>query len=230
MVYNRANPNAVKDIPNEIKRNVELERLRLESMAGPAFIIGNGESRLGFDLNRLLNKGKTFGCNALYRDYQPDFLIAVDNMMITEIIQCYNTTKSQELKDYLHKAFWPRHLPKEQQWHKTLPPMRGWASGSTSMLFAMETLSFKELYLIGHDIAGKQTLVNNVYAGSQNYAKKDDKETFYMNWVRQIVVLLEDFPDVNIIRVQNKEGFIPEEFNTYRNIKHITYAEFDRVL
>ena len=44
----------------------------------PAFIIGNGTSRLEFDLMSIKDAGTMFGCNALYRDYEPDFLICVD--------------------------------------------------------------------------------------------------------------------------------------------------------
>ena len=50
-----------------------------------AFIIGNGESRIGFDLYSLPQD--TYGCNALYRDYEPDYLIVVDQMMYKEILQ-----------------------------------------------------------------------------------------------------------------------------------------------
>ena len=35
-----------------------------------AYIIGNGESRIGFDLYSLPQD--TYGCNALYRDYEPE--------------------------------------------------------------------------------------------------------------------------------------------------------------
>ena len=49
------------------------------------FIIGNGESRQGIDLAELNQYGKTYGCNALYRDYTPDALIAVDHRMVHQI-------------------------------------------------------------------------------------------------------------------------------------------------
>ena len=49
------------------------------------FIIGNGESRRGIDLAELNQYGKTYGCNALYRDYTPDALIAVDHRMAHQI-------------------------------------------------------------------------------------------------------------------------------------------------
>ena len=51
------------------------------------FIIGNGESRKGFDLTSLRKYGKIYGCNALYRDFQPDVLISVDQRMIKEIME-----------------------------------------------------------------------------------------------------------------------------------------------
>jgi hypothetical protein len=49
------------------------------------FLLGNGESRLGFDLNTLRPHGKVYGCNAIYRDFIPDVLIAVDHGIMHEI-------------------------------------------------------------------------------------------------------------------------------------------------
>ena len=39
------------------------------------FCIGNGTSRQNFSLESLRDKGKIYGCNALYRDFKPDVLI-----------------------------------------------------------------------------------------------------------------------------------------------------------
>ena len=50
-----------------------------------AFIIGNGESRKDFDLNLLKGNGTIFGCNALYRDFMPHYLVAIDPRMKDEI-------------------------------------------------------------------------------------------------------------------------------------------------
>ena len=49
-----------------------------------AYIIGNGESRKGFDLYSLPQD--TYGCNALCRDYTPDFLFVIDQHMYKEVI------------------------------------------------------------------------------------------------------------------------------------------------
>ena len=52
-------------------------------MAKVAWIIGNGPSRKGIDLEEL--EGTTFGCNALYRDFTPDYLVSGDAGVIKEI-------------------------------------------------------------------------------------------------------------------------------------------------
>ncbi len=46
------------------------------------FIIGNGESRIGFDLEQLRDYGKIYGCNLLYKEFTPDVLIAIDERII----------------------------------------------------------------------------------------------------------------------------------------------------
>ena len=51
------------------------------------FCIGNGESRKDIDLSQFRPHGKIYGCNALYRDFTPDVLTAVDDGMMHEIYQ-----------------------------------------------------------------------------------------------------------------------------------------------
>lgn len=53
----------------------------------PAYVIGNGETRLSFDLNLLKGKGTIYGCNAIYRDYPDlcDYIMAVNDNMYQEI-------------------------------------------------------------------------------------------------------------------------------------------------
>jgi hypothetical protein len=51
----------------------------------PAVIIGNGVTRRGIDLERFRKIGPIFGCNAIYREFSPDFLIAFDEKISVEI-------------------------------------------------------------------------------------------------------------------------------------------------
>ena len=62
------------------------------------FALGNGESRKSINLNELREFGIIYGCNALYRDFQPDALVVVDPAMKTEI---WNTDYLLENKAYL---------------------------------------------------------------------------------------------------------------------------------
>jgi len=61
------------------------------------FCIGNGESRKGFDLEKLRPHGKIYGCNAIYRDFLPDVLTAVDHGIMHEI---YHAGVAQKIPCY----------------------------------------------------------------------------------------------------------------------------------
>ena len=49
------------------------------------FILGNGQSRLGLNLKKLKEYGKVYGCNAIYRDFEPDVLVGVDQGIMHEM-------------------------------------------------------------------------------------------------------------------------------------------------
>ena len=65
------------------------------------FCIGNGESRQGFDLEKLRPHGKIYGCNGLYRDFAPDVLCSVDGPMMHEVYQSgYADNNETWLRDW----------------------------------------------------------------------------------------------------------------------------------
>ena len=87
-----------------------------------AYIIGNGPSRKGLDLDTL--DGTTFGCNALYRDYKPDYLVSGDSTIIKEICESDYPVNNQcifpdfepvpkEYKDTILSGFDPKFTIKE---------------------------------------------------------------------------------------------------------------------
>ena len=61
------------------------------------FIIGNGESRKGFDLANLRQYGTIYGCNAIYREFMPDVITAVDHGIMHEI---YHAGVAQKIPCY----------------------------------------------------------------------------------------------------------------------------------
>ncbi len=54
-------------------------------MSEIAFVYGNGESRMGWDINQEFEGVTTWGCNAIYRDFTPDILVALDSRMNHEV-------------------------------------------------------------------------------------------------------------------------------------------------
>ena len=78
----------------KMSRQNKADRQKLKRV----FCIGNGESRQGFDLDKLKPFGKIYGCNAIYRDYMPDVLTAVDHGIMHEI---YHAGVAQKIPCYL---------------------------------------------------------------------------------------------------------------------------------
>ena len=68
-----------------ILENKQKPGLLRDDRVDTVFCVGNGESRKGFDLERLRKYGKIYACNAIYREFKPDVLIAVDHGIIHEI-------------------------------------------------------------------------------------------------------------------------------------------------
>ena len=52
------------------------------------FNFGNGNSRRDLDLDEYKQHGTVVGCNAVYRDFTPDILVALDSRMGHEIYRC----------------------------------------------------------------------------------------------------------------------------------------------
>ena len=69
-------------------------------------VLGNGKSRLNFDLDELSEHAITFGGNALYRDFAPDILLTVD-IPITHEILSTEYTKRNKLYTSISNSFTP---------------------------------------------------------------------------------------------------------------------------
>ena len=86
MTYEGGTWNYVKeDVPNVVTNN---------QISNRAVVIGNGISRLGLNLGLIKNhRGgllasgavQSYGCNAVFRDFEPTFLVATGTEMVKEI-------------------------------------------------------------------------------------------------------------------------------------------------
>mgnify|MGYP000154939185 CR=1 FL=1 len=185
----------------------------------PAFVLGNGRSRLAMDPKLLLNHGTVYGCNAQYREYDPHYLIAVDVKMVNEIIASgYHRT---------HQVWTnPNKGISTKAGINFFTPHKGWSSGPTALWFAA-TQGHKEIYIFGFDYQGNNGLFNNVYSDTFNYKKSSDSATYFGNWLSQTEKVIKEFKYTRFYRVIEDGAFIPDKLGPeLSNLTHISYTEF----
>lgn len=180
-----------------------------------AFVLGNGRSRLNITPEKLKSYGTIYGCNALYREFAPDFLIAVDTKMIIEICesryQITNqvwTNRNKQFEKYSNLNFFERS--------------RGWSSGPTALLKSCMDGN-RNVFILGFDYYGLNNKVNNVYSDTRNYKKSFENATYYGNWLKQTIAVTNEFPHINFYRVIDENTKKIKEFESINNLKEISY-------
>lgn len=192
-----------------------------------AVVIGNGPSRLKFNLNWLKKYSgllgadtlQTYGCNALYRDFTPDFLVAIgNNGIVQEIADSGYTTDNVVYSNAIHLLEYPGKF--------YLIPHDAYADSGTTALYLAAFDGHKKIYMLGFD--GQDTLGfnYNVYADTNGYDTKhslvhDDK------WVTSTKNVFDIYDDIEFIRV-NERGMdrIPEEWKYCTNFSQMSFADF----
>lgn len=181
-----------------------------------SFVLGNGKSRNQLDITLLKKFGKIYGCNALYREFSPNYLIAVDPKMIFEI----------EKSGYQnHNEVWTNYNPQYKDFKnfKFMNPRLGWSSGPTALYLASKHCP-SAIYIFGFDFVGIDGKFNNIYADTDNYKKSTDRSTYYGNWEKQTELVVKNNPHIKYYRVVD-ENFYDTNWK-YPNFKNMKYANF----
>jgi|GEM_PF-1847878 len=215
-----------RKIYEENKKVIEKqETYNLETQKGNvAFVLGNGVSRKPVPLHKLKEHGKVYGCNALYRQFEPDYLVAVDTKMIIEINKT-GWQRTHEVWTNPNKAYM------RFKSFNYFNPSKGWSSGPTALWLASEH-RYETIYILGFDYRGlaEGTKFNNVYSDTHNYKKSTDTATFFGNWMRQTQSVIQSNPKINYVRVVSDTCYIPKDFAKYSNISHINTREFLKII
>lgn len=184
-----------------------------------AFVLGNGKSRLTLNLEGLRGRGTIIGCNALYREFEPDFLVAVDVKMVNEIISA-GYQKTHQVWTNPNKGIMSKSGV------NFFAPHKGWSSGPTALWFAC-TQGHKNVYIFGFDYQGLDGKFNNVYADTFNYKKSADSATYFGNWLNQTEKTIKEYRTINFFRVADTASFIPDKLRNLPNLQHISFRDFE---
>jgi|694.fasta_scaffold19651_10 hypothetical protein len=226
----------------------QLWRYQTEHVANPfenlplsnrAVVVGNGVTRLDFNLNLFLaarnttdwgersgwkppinNAGRfnTYGCNALYRNYQPDFLITTGAEMIAELANseyCDNNVvyaNKQAVTNYPGKF---HYVPQDPQWN----------SGAVATYIAAFD-GHQKVFMIGFDGADSADSSYNVYAGTNAYPQAPDSllEDY---WELSMAEVFKAYPDTSFVRVAPTKSFrTPEAWKYCLNYRSIDFRQF----
>jgi hypothetical protein len=186
-----------------------------------AFVLGNGISRQCVDFQCLTRLGKVYGCNALYREFTPDVLVATDRPISAEI---------QNLGYAKKNVFYTRR-PIEGLGARRVPDSYfGYSSGPIATAIAAQD-DHRRIYMLGFDMGPDQNKqFNNIYAGTDFYKPAGSLPTFTGNWIKQLTKITGDFPLVQFVRVCGPATAIIPELGQIKNLQHLPLDTFlDRI-
>jgi len=198
-------------------------------MSSIAFVLGNGESRKGIDIDDLKDKGTVFACNAVFRTHRPHWLVAVDPKMMHEISETDYVVHNKVFSNYNQQYEKVQKLKDHVTWSQ---PSLGWSSGPTALKLACDQ-GYTEIYILGFDYQGlkedsknNRYKLNNVFGDTRNYKKRSDEATFFGNWMNQTKKCLDDYPGIKFMRIIPDGWFKPNDIDRKDNLIHMTTEDF----
>lgn len=194
---------------------------------GNAYVIGNGPSRKDFDLNRLKETGQTYGCNALYRDFMPDFIFSVDTRITQQMV-----TDEVGLKTVHYAPSLEVNRKQSKGMLHLIPNNPHWISGNQAFWTA-GVHGHKNIYLIGYDFReyGKGQL-NNIYQDTDYYGERNG-DSIMDGWLKQFRDMIKMRPYVKFTVVHDNPPEYLHHLQTgtdLGNTRIINYSELKREL
>lgn len=182
-----------------------------------AFVLGNGLSRSVIDLNSLRTHGPIYGCNALYRDFVPDVLVATDREIADKI---------QQSGYAQNNVFYTRN-PAPDLGAKRIPKHYwSFSSGGAALGIAADE-KYTTIYLLGFDMGpAKNNKFNNVYADTEFYKTSNSVPTYTGNWIAQVVKVAKRHPTVQFVRVVGPTTATIPDLQRVENLSHLSLSEF----
>lgn len=198
-------------------------------------IIGNGESRRGFDLSPLKSFSTVIGCNAIHRDYVTEYLVCADRHMCQQAVNLVGKGTTIFTRDKWSDQFanWPnvRKLPDlPYSGDKRQDEPFHWGTGPYAGVLGL-TFKPKAIFMLGFDLySSDKSTPNNMYTGSEGYTYiKRAVDPSY--WIYQFHKLMGySDPSTRWIVVNSPDWKMPEEWKKHPNVFQETYEGMARFI
>ena len=195
-------------------------------------IIGNGESRRGFDISPLKMFSTVIGCNAIYRDYITEYLVCCDRHMCQQSLNAVgkNTTVYTRDRWIGEFAHWPnaRELPPlPYSGDKRQDEPFHWGTGPYAGVLGL-TFKPKAIFMIGFDLFPfEKDKVNNIYHNSEGYQYiKRPVDPSY--WIYQNRKIFEHYPKQNFNFYVDQYFKIPEGWDEMSNVQILPISDIQK--
>jgi hypothetical protein len=205
-------------IPNMVTNN---------QISNRAVVIGNGPGRLPFNLNNLKTPQgllgattvQTYGCNALYRDFTPDFLVATGNSgIIPEIADSAYVNNNIVYTNAIHLLEHPSKF--------YLIPHDPYADAGTTAAYIAAFDGHTKIYLLGFDGYDLEGHNSNIYADTNGYDPKWTVEINGDKFIDNRVQLFNTYSDVDFVWVtQHGKSTVPEKLKWCNNHRQISFRD-----
>jgi hypothetical protein len=208
-------------VPNSVVNN---------QISNQACIIGNGISRKEFNLSAVIGhhggllgrmKLQTYGCNALYRDHTPDFLVVSgeDDGIVSEV------ANSGYCDNNIVYASIP-HIMRHPEKFYSIPQDLAWNAGSVATYLAAFD-GHKRVYMIGFDGQDTAGINYNMFAGTPNYQGSSGAQADPAFLDLTMKTIFTTYGDVDFVRVMpSKYTTIPESWKYCTNLRQISFRDF----
>jgi len=207
----------VETVPNAVTNN---------QISNRAVVVGNSPSRLEFNIQHLKKFSgllgadtlQTYGCNALYRDFTPDFLVASGDEIVKEIASSEYVKDNIVYTNAMHLLEYPGKF--------YLIPYNPYADAGTTAAYIAAFDGHKKIYLLGFEEQDTENYNYNVYAGTNGYDALD-VDVLSDKWVSNRIELFNLYDDVDFVWVTPRgRSTVPESHKSCLNFRQVSHRDF----
>jgi hypothetical protein len=161
---------------------------------------------------------QTYGCNALYRDFTPDFLVATGDAIVSEIADSDYCTEHIVYANAWAIAGYPQKF-------YLIPQDPAWDAGTLATYLACFD-GHKKVFLLGFDGNDPNGRDWNIYNGTPGYLPTSSTVTEEF-WTLAMSKIFGTYADVDFVRVMPGTNYrIPERWKYCTNLRQIDFRQF----